>query len=373
MQRAVQELTSDDGIIGVLGPVFSYEASAVASLANKRGYPLISPTANANGIGATGQYIFQANPDYETRGRAMARYAIERKGYRSLAVLAPINTFGKYMAEAFITEALHLGAKVVAAEWYERGAADLKSQLASLRRAGLKAGAEPMISFGGKMSREDVARLAELGVPMKTLDSLMYKSAVVGATTLLGPRARQQVDSLGLACFYADIKEDSLEYPVTALDGIYIPISSADEIGIVSSQLVYYNIKCQILGSGEWNNLTELIANKRYCNSVIFESDNFVDPSDPTYVEFATKFSELFKKKPGKSTLYGYDTAMLTLSAIRDGAATRESLMNSLKAVQDYPGRHSRIGFSEKRVNSWVWILQYGDDQVQRVDEFNVK
>ncbi len=371
--RGIQELTSDDEIIGILGPVFSHEVSAVALLANKRGYPLISPTANANGIGATGQYIFQANPDYETRGRAMARYAIEKKGYRVLAVLAPINTFGKFMAEAFAAEAIRLGAKVVATEWYERGAADLKSQIAMLRKAGLKAGAEPMISFGGKMSRDDIARLAELGVPMKTLDSLMHKSAVVSGTALLGPQAKQKIDSLGLATYYVDPKMDSLEYPVTALDGIYIPISSADEIGIVSSQLVYYNIKSQILGSGEWNNLVELIANKRYCSDVIFETDNFVDPSDTTYVQFAARYAETFKKKPSKNTLYGYDTAMLTLNAIRNGAASRESLMNSLRLVSDYQGRHSKIGFSDKRVNAWVWILQYSGDQIQRVEEFNMK
>ena len=64
---------------------------------------------------------------------------------------------------------------------------------------------------------------------------------------------------------------------------------------------------------------------------------------------------------------------MLTLSTIRDGAATREALMNGLKVVRGYPGIHSKIGFSEKRVNTWVWILQYNGDQIQRVDEFNVQ
>ncbi|MEK9139094.1 MAG: ABC transporter substrate-binding protein, partial [Bacteroidota bacterium] len=143
--RGVQELTSDNDIIGIIGPVFSNEVLAVTSLANKRGYPLISPTANANGIAAAGQYIFQANPDYETRGRAMARYVVERKGFRILAVLAPINAFGKFMAEAFAAEALRLGAKVAATEWYERGASDLKGQMASIRKAGVRAGADPMI------------------------------------------------------------------------------------------------------------------------------------------------------------------------------------------------------------------------------------
>ncbi|MBM2841501.1 MAG: hypothetical protein HW412_2029 [Bacteroidetes bacterium] len=368
-----QELTSDDAIVGIIGPVFSNEVFGVAPLANRRGYPLITPTANANGITAAGQCIFQANPDYETRGRAMARFAIEKRGFRVLAVLAPINTFGKFMAEAFAAEVLRLGAKVVATEWYEKGAADLKSQLAGIRKAGMKAGADPMISFGGKMNRDDIARLVQVGVSMATLDSLMNVSAVINASELLGPHARQIVDSLGIATLYLDPKVDSLEYPVTAIDGIYVPISSAEEIGIVSSQLTYFNIKCQILGSGEWNNLTELIANKRYCSNVIFESDNHVDPSDSVYQQFVGRYVDRFKKKPSKNALYGYDTATLTLTTIHNGGTSREALKNGLRSVRDYQGIHSKINFSAKRTNTWLWVLQYQDDHIQQIDGLNVE
>ncbi len=371
--RGMQELTSDPDIIGIIGPVFSNVVSAVAPLANSRGYPLISPTANANGLAATGQYIYQANPDYDTRGRAVARYAIGTKGYHVLAVLAPVNSFGRFMAESFAAEALHLGAKVIAMEWYQRGAADLKSQLASIRKAGLKAGSEPMISFGGKLSRDDIARWVELGIPMERLDSLMNKSAVINATSLLGPNARRTVDSLGIATVYDDPKIDSLEYPVTAIDGIYVPIGSTEEIGIVSSQLVYYNIKCQILGSGEWNNLIELIANKRYCNNVIFESDNFVDPSDSAYARFASQYADRFGKRPEKNALYGFDTAAMLLKTIPDGATTRANLNAALNRIRDYRGIHSKITLSTKRVNSWVWILQFTGDQVQRLDGFDTE
>jgi ABC-type branched-subunit amino acid transport system substrate-binding protein len=371
--RGVQELTSDDAIVGIIGPVFSNEAVAVASLADRRGYPLISPTANANGIAATGSYIFQANPDYETRGKAMARYAIEKMGFDVLAVLAPVNTFGKFMAESFIAEALRLGAKVVATEWYERGAADLKNQMAAIRRAGMKAGADPMISFGGKMSREDIARLVQAGVAMTVIDSLMAESAVVNAMDLLGEQARQVIDSIGIAALYVDPKVDSLEYPVTAIDGIYIPISSANEIGIVTSQLTYFNMKCQILGSGEWNNLAELIANKRYSNEVVFESDSHVDAADTAYAQFVVRYFDRFNKKPSKNTLYGYDTANMVLVAIHNGGTTREALRDDLKLLRNYRGFHGGISFSEKRVNSWVWILQYKNETIQQIDGFSAE
>jgi ABC-type branched-subunit amino acid transport system substrate-binding protein len=371
--RGIQELTSDSDIIGIVGPVFSNEVLAVAPLANRRGCPLVSPTANGNGIAATGQYVFQANPDYETRGRAMARFAVEKKGFRVLAVLAPINTFGKFMAEAFAVEAIRLGATVVATEWYERGAADLKSQLSGIRKAGLRAGAEPMISFGGKMNRDEVARLVQLGVPMKRIDSLMNRSALISAAALLGPQAKRWVDSLGISAVYNDPNIDSLEIPVTAIEGIYIPISSADEIGIFSSQLVYYNIQAQVLGSGEWNNLKELDANKRYCANVIFESDSYVAETDPAYEQFVNAYLDRHKKRPSKNALYGYDTAAMMLSTIHSGGTSREALMTGLRQVKNYQGLHAKINFSTKRVNTWLWILQYTADQIQMVDGFNVE
>ena len=368
--RGVQELASDTDVIGIIGPVFSNEASAVAPLANRRGCPLISPTANANGIAAVGKYIFQANPDYEARGRAMARYAIEKKGLHVLAVLAPINSFGKFMGEAFADEALKLGAKVVATEWYERGAADLKSQIASIRRAGWKAGADPFISFAGKMSREDIVHLVQLGVPMKTIDSLMERDARIKASELLGPDARHWLDSLGVATVFDESAADSLEYPVTAIQAVYAPITSSDEIGIVSSQLVYYNIQAQILGSGEWNNLGELDANKRYCKNVIFDSDNYVDATDSAYGKFVNLFFDRFKKKPSKNTLYGYDAAAMLLAAIRAGGTSREALTRELSQVKDFRGFHGKISFPPGRVNTWLWMMRYASDQVQMIDGF---
>jgi ABC-type branched-subunit amino acid transport system substrate-binding protein len=365
-------LTSDEDIVAIIGPVFSNEVTAVAPLANRRGYPLISPTANANGIAALGQYIYQANPDYETRGRAMARYAVLRKGYRNLAVLAPRNTFGKFMAESFAAEALRLGARLVALEWYERGVADFKEQLAGIRKEGLRAGLDPMISFGGRMSRSDVAHLAQLGVPVKRLDSLMSKGARISATALLGPHARRLVDSLGIAVGFDDPGTDSLEVPVTGIDGIYVPISSSDEIGVVSSQMVYYNIQAQLLGSGEWNNLKELDANKRYCNSVIFETDSYTDNADPAYRKFSDAYYERFKKRPSKNALYGYDVASMVFATIHTSGTSRDALALGLHSTELFRGLHANMHFSAGRVNTWLWIMQFSDDQITKVDGFTV-
>ena len=367
--RGVDEFADMNDVVGIIGPVFSMETSSAAVSANTRRIPLVSPTANANGISASGPFVFQANPDYETRGRAMAYYAIRVKGYHTFAVLAPGDSYAKSMAEAFIDEATRLGGKVLANAWYPQGTTDLKPELGEIRRAGMRASAEPSVSFAGKMKSSDLMRFVELGVPVKRIDSLMYKGSVVPVAWLLGPISRENVDSLGLNVVYDETKIDSLEYPVTGIQAIYLPISSAEEIAVVTSQLVYFNFQTQMLGSGEWNNFTELNANRRYSSGVLFESDSHVDSNSTSYTDFQVGFAARFKRRVSRSVLFGYDTARLLLSLIRNGATTRESLLKALTGVRDFQGLHSKIGFPPDRVNSWVAVLQYRDDAIQKVDE----
>ncbi len=370
--REARALAEDPGVVGVIGPVFSSETSAAAAGLGTGGIPLVSPTANADGIAAAGPAVFQANPDYATRGRVIARYAIEKKGYRTFAVLAPGDSYGKFLADGFIDEVNRLGGKIVATQWYAKGASDLKPQLRNIRRAGLHEGQEPMISFAGRMGYNDRMKYVGLGVPLRRLDSLMERSATVSATALLGPDARAIIDSMGLVAAYDDSQVDSTQYPVTTIQAVYLPITSPDEIGVVSSQIVYFNIQAQLLGSGEWYKFSELDANKRYCNNVIFESDSYVDTSSASYRDLARRFAAQGRGAPTRYALYGYDTARLTLSLLASGATSRETLARALSGVRDYQGVHSRIGFSGGRVNGWLHILQYVSDSIVHLDEIGV-
>jgi len=371
--RYARELADDPAVVGILGPVFSQSTLAAAGVASARGIPLVSPTANTNGIAATGPTIFQANPDYENRGRAMAQYAVRTRGFQNLAVLAPEEAHGKAMGEAFIAECIRLGARVVAAEWYARGATDLSPHLQAIRRAAVQAAAEPMISFGGRLNQSDLVKLVQLGVPRRRLDSLVERSATVRATALLGVRARWIIDSLAIPIVAPPVQSDSLEVAVTGIDGMYVPIGSPEEIGVVTSQLVYFNIAAQILGSGEWNDLKELTANQRYCSGVVFEADFCPDSADVALQRFVEATSARLGRAPGRYALYGYDTARLIFELIGRGAATREALARALSHLSDYRGIHSRMGFSARRVNPWISIMRFGGEAVTRVDEIRVE
>ena len=370
--QIVRTVAADPSCVAVLGPVFSATATTAAVAAQTAGIPLISPTANANGIAAAGPFVFQANADYENRGRAMARYAVVARGYRRLATLAPSDSYGKFLAEAFAREALRLGARVLAQEWYVSGASDLQPHFAAIRRAGMVEEAEPLVSFSGKFGPSERMRLMDLGIPRKRIDSLLTKSARVRAVELLGPRAKILMDSLGLTPSFDLSRLDSVEYPVSGIEAVYIPVSASSEIGVVSSQFVYFNLKAQLLGSGEWNDLPELHEHRRYTTGVLFESDNFIDSASAPYQDFVARFHERFGRMPSRHALYGYDTGSLVFALIRNGAATRSALARMLALMKEYQGLHSKIGFSPSRANMWLEILRFNGEDLDRLEEMRV-
>ena len=369
--RLIQELVNDPDIVAVVGPIFSAEVFATAGVANTKGVPLISPTANANGIASVGRYVFQANPDYLRRGQAMAQYAVGKRGYQTVAVLAPIEAVGKNMAESFIEEAQRLGATVIATEWYGRGSTDLYPQFRSIREKGLMKSAQPILSFKGKLTDDFVEKLVGAGASLRLVDSLLEKGSTIGVDTVLGPRGRFLADSLELPVTYPDLKLDSLHIPVTSIDAIYIPIAGADEIGIVSSQLVYYNIQAQILGTGDWYDAGELEANKRYVGGVIFTSDTYADPDDSTEQRFLALALDRMNVRATNNTMFVYDTMNLLFSVINDGAITREQITNNLGEVRKFKGLHSLISFNE-RVNTELHILQYREGKVRKIEDITV-
>jgi ABC-type branched-subunit amino acid transport system substrate-binding protein len=371
--EAVRTLSDDRDVVAIIGPVYSAEVNASASVADEKAVPLVSPTANANGLASLGPYIFQANPDFDLRGRASARYAMQHLGLRTFAVLAPSDSYGKLMAESFLDEVARLGGTIIGTEWYQRGATDLQDQFMAIRRAARIEESEPVVSFAGNLPPTEITKFLDAGVPRRLLDSLLTHQAKIGVSDILGNNGKHIADSLGIATVKDLLEPDSLDYPITTIDGFYLPIADPEDIGILSSQLVYYNFKTHVLGTGDWYNPVELDANRRYLDGIIFDSDTYVDPSDSSYTKFFDGFYEKTNTRPTKNTLFGYDTAELLISVISKGAVTREEIRLALGQVRDFRGLHSLISFNQQRVNSALNVLRYQGGEVKKLDDVIVR
>jgi ABC-type branched-subunit amino acid transport system substrate-binding protein len=370
--RHVSELSADSQILAILGPVFSNEALAAAEIANRRGAPLITPTATATGIASIGKYVFQANPDFVTRGRAMAQFASLAKGAHRFAVLAASDSADRSTTEAFIQEVLDLGGQVADVRYYNPGQTDLRDELTAMRQRGLELSEPIVIAFGAKTRPADLKKLSGWGVPQYVLDSLVTSNSVATVESLFGDDGRRVADSMRIPTQRIRAKYDSLAMPVTAFDAIFVPVSSSEEIGIVTSQLRYFNFQTQLLGNGNWYEPTELEQHRQYSNGVIFSTDTYWDEISQQYQQFAKQFRIKLAKDPTKNSMIGYDAMKLLLNAIRQGATRREDIVEVLSSSQTIQGIHSKISLDQRRVNSFLTILQYKNRQIKKIGEIDV-
>ena len=103
------------GVEVVIGPLYSEEALAAGAAAEAERVTLVAPLATDEKVAAGRRYVFQANPTFAQRGRAMARYAARQQPGR-IGIVAQRGTFGETMADAFMDEMLQLGGEVAFVE-----------------------------------------------------------------------------------------------------------------------------------------------------------------------------------------------------------------------------------------------------------------
>ena len=122
--REAVDRAVEAGADAVVGPLFSDEAGPAAERAEAAGVVLVAPLATDEAVSAGRRFAFQANPTFPARGRAMARYAVQRLGLRRVGTATEANTLGQDDAAAFAAEARRLGATVAferelasAADW----------------------------------------------------------------------------------------------------------------------------------------------------------------------------------------------------------------------------------------------------------------
>ncbi|MBM4159747.1 MAG: tetratricopeptide repeat protein [Ignavibacteria bacterium] len=370
--RQVSELSMENRVLAIVGPLFSHEAFAAAEIANAQGVPLITPTATANGIAAIGEYIFQANPDYAVRGRAMAQYAYRAANARRFAVLSASDTANKQMTAAFLGEVEKLGGEVVDVQWYNPGETDLQAQLFAIRQRAMEISEPVVVNFATRLRSGELKKLVQWGVPQRVLDSLLVANAMAPVEFLFGSDGIRIADSLKIPTQRVKAKFDSLEIPVTYIDAMFVPIASSSEIAIVTSQIRYFNFQTQLLGTGNWNDFDELDQNRQYANGAVFTTDVYWEEIDQQYRSFARGFRAAYSRNPTANAMIGYDAMRLILRLVRSGATRRDEIVSALSTVRNYQGIHSKIYLAEGRVNSCITFLRFKNRSIRRIAEVDV-
>jgi len=360
----IESFGEDSSVICVLGPIFSSELGEAALNGPRYKIPIVSPTATGDELATHFNYVFQLNPSYEVRGKLMADYLINKKGFKDFAIIYE-ESYGENFRKHFEPEAKILGGKILVSEPYQK---DQKNITDIINKITKYIRENDLFVNAANLNLTQREKLEIAGVRWSLLDSSVTLNMDVSIYYMLGKNARKIIDTMNIKAY--PLKPESTKFIQGVIDAIYIPIANPNEIGIIVPQLFSYSLSFYIAGTGDWNYEETLKENQVYIKKLIFESEYFPDDEDSEFQELKENLKKT-KYKLGKNFLFGYDAMKLILNLIDKGNKTRKDLNNALKNLVGYEAIKSKISLDYHGINSELNILRY-EDGVKLVDTYKI-
>lgn len=132
---AVRKLIVEDGVVAVVGSVFTIPSIVAAAECNAWKVPMVAPLVREAAFGQIGPWVFQMQLPVEVEAAAMARLAVGSLLLERLAVLAPATPEGRRLAEFFRGEVERLGGRVVSEVFYSASDTDFRGHIGAVRAA----------------------------------------------------------------------------------------------------------------------------------------------------------------------------------------------------------------------------------------------
>lgn len=277
----LRALVNEARVIGVIGPLLSHEATALAPLAEQLKVPMMSPYAPDGQFPAASTYAFRNSLTDVQQARFLAQYALSTLHLRRFAVLYPDEPYGVTLKDAFIEQVIQRQGKVVAAVSYPPDATDFGQ---SIRRIG--------------------------GIDDESLRDLR-----AGAESTAPGASRTSYDALFIPGYY-------------------------DKVGLIAPALAFYNLTgIQLLGTDGWNEPALIEIGERFVEGALFVDGFFAASPSPIVREFVERFEARYQEQPDILAAQAYDTFRMIAQVLQqDGAKTRTQLRNGLLRVQNFVG-----------------------------------
>jgi branched-chain amino acid transport system substrate-binding protein len=288
--------------IAVIGPLMSKEVVQLASRIERLQIPLISPSATAPGLSKESKYIFRNSITNEQQGRAMAEYAVTTLGLKRFVILHPNDQHGAGLSQVFKTQVTRLGGTILTVQAYPMDDTDFGPQLKQIKEIDLK----------------------ETGtlVPVEGKD------------------------------------KSPPEY-IPGFDAIFLP-GDADKVGLIASQLAFYDFKkITLLGSNGWNSKDLIKMGGRFMEGGVFVDGFFAGSSDPAVQSFVERYRARYQAEPTIFAAQAYDIARIILTGLQRGITNGSSLRDYLWTVRDFAGASGRLNFTpEGEAEKKLFIIQ---------------
>ncbi len=310
----------DQGVVAIVGPLFSSSSVVAATVAAPAGVPLLVPLAQQSGLDLLGPSIFQLNTVPTTEARLLAEYATLVLGLEHLAIMAPLSDYGWDFAHEFTRTAERNGGQIAHSDWYvPEETKDFRLIFEKIRQAG----------FALKPPPPDTLEVVEGALEVEH-----------------------------------ELKADMF---IDTIDGIVVVVESFADAQTIAPQVHFHRLQTQILGNDAWWD-PEAIRQMRPGERKNFDGVIFVSARQAESVaeqSFVSNFRKQFRRDPHYAAA-GYDATRLLLEGWKQGYRDPAALIEWLTAVRFYQGASGTISLApDVRSNSALTLSKIERDRVR--------
>ncbi len=155
-----------------------------------------------------------------------------------------------------------------------------------------------------------------------------------------------------------------------SLDGIYAPLSDQNDAAVILSSMVQSGLSLKIFGSQDWFIAKGFETSPELSNKLVFESDYFINYSDPDFKNFSANFKKQTGTEVNRNNLYGYDLAKYIITVMRNINPTRKNIKYKIESGINVTGFHNNISFDYDRINKFINIVRFKDGIFNLVEKF---
>ncbi len=326
--RQAEALILEDQVIGILGPIFTYEARQAGLEAERLGAPLltISPTDDLADIGP---HVFQNGLTNQAQAEALVAYTMDVLGMKRFAVVYPEHPYGEELLNLFWDEVTKRNGEIRGVEAYGLQDTTFSRQIKSL------------------VARDDPERRPDFREATKACE--------------------EQPDSFRVARCKERARK-SLK-PIIDFDGLFIP-DYPRSISMIAAALAFEDVIVEqdprrlrtiertlgrdvtpitLLGASGWNSQKLIDRAERTVENAIFTDGFFADAEDPATVDFVNRYREQHGRTPRlyPEALF-YDSAHILKGIFESKPpATRAELREALSRIHDFEGVTGTTSFRQ--------------------------
>lgn len=133
LTELMQTLADNPSCVAILGPLTSSSTLSAASIAEREGITLLSPTATSGDVDRIGSPVFRLVISGGNQAAAVAEYAIRDQGFTRFGVIYPYTATASGEAEQFRAVVERMGGTVVSSQGYQPGDTDFRTQITTIK------------------------------------------------------------------------------------------------------------------------------------------------------------------------------------------------------------------------------------------------